>query len=181
MSQPRESAELPDEGEIKWAPIVPYWSVMWRSGVALAREVGEAEMGGMSVVELGCGLGLPSLAAARAGAEVLATDTEPEALDLLERNADANGVSVNTAVVDWYFPDALLARAPFDLVLAADILYLPSAGDTMLDLLPELAREAWIADPGRNDAQAFLEAAAERWSIETTRREVVRIHRMRRR
>lgn len=181
LLQPRESAELPDEGEVKWAPVTPYWSVLWRSGLALAREVAEAEMGRRKVVELGCGLGVPSLAAARAGAEVLATDTEPEALALVARNAAANEVAVETAVVDWYFAGDLLAKGPFDVALAGDILYLPSAADTMLELLPELTREAWIADPGRSDAEVFLERAIERWSIETTLRGVVRIHRMRRR
>jgi len=37
--QPLESAELPDAGAVEWAPIAPYWSVLWRSGVALAREL----------------------------------------------------------------------------------------------------------------------------------------------
>lgn len=181
MLQPRESAELPDEGEIKWAPITAYWSVLWRSGVALARELAEEELGGRRVVELGCGLAVPSLAAARAGAEVLATDADPEALALAERNAEANGVRLEVAVVDWYFPSTLEERAPFDLALAADILYLPSSADTMLELLPRLAPEVWIADPGRDDARSFLERAADGWSIETTERGVVQVHRMRRR
>ena len=39
LLQPQESAELPDAGAVEWAPIAPYWSVLWRSGVALAREL----------------------------------------------------------------------------------------------------------------------------------------------
>jgi predicted nicotinamide N-methyase len=34
-----EAAELPDDGPVEWAPVAPYWSVLWRSGVALARAV----------------------------------------------------------------------------------------------------------------------------------------------
>jgi hypothetical protein len=75
--QPREAAELPDAGAVEWAPIAPYWAVLWRSGVALARELGSAGLGGRRIVELGCGLAVPSLAAARAGATVLATDACP--------------------------------------------------------------------------------------------------------
>src|SRR4051794_27905836 len=37
--QPTEAAELPDDGPVEWAPLVPYWSVLWRSGVALGREL----------------------------------------------------------------------------------------------------------------------------------------------
>jgi hypothetical protein len=34
--QPLESAELPDDRDVEWAPLALYWSVLWRSGVALA-------------------------------------------------------------------------------------------------------------------------------------------------
>src|SRR3954467_3868236 len=101
LLQPREVAELPDEGEVQWAPLAPYWAVLWRSGVALARKLDGSDLRGRRVVELGCGLGVPSLAAARAGAEVLATDIDTDALSLVERNAQANGLAVETAVVDW--------------------------------------------------------------------------------
>src|SRR5919202_2290526 len=101
LLQPAEAAALPDAGAIEWAPIVPYWAVLWRSGVALARELDGVALRGLRVVELGCGLGIPSLAAARAGARVLATDSSSDALALLERNAQANGVRVDTAVADW--------------------------------------------------------------------------------
>src|SRR3954449_12588485 len=99
--QPDDAAELPDDGPVEWAPLVPYWSVLWRSGVALAREVAEEDLLGSRVVELGCGLAAPSLVAARNGASVLATDEEAEALDLVERNARENGVTVETARVEW--------------------------------------------------------------------------------
>jgi predicted nicotinamide N-methyase len=179
LLQPRESAELPDAGDVEWAPLVPYWSVLWRSGVALARELDATGLEGLRVVELGCGLGLPSIAAARAGAAVLATDACPEALALLTRNAEANGVSVATAATDWTEPEALLDRAPFDLALAADVLYERAGVAPLLSLLPRLAPQGLVADPGRPAAEAFLEQAANRWSIDTQVRGVVRIHRLR--
>jgi predicted nicotinamide N-methyase len=176
--QPEESAELPDAGAVEWAPIAPYWSVLWRSGVGLARELDGVPLRGRRVVELGCGLALPSLAAARAGADVLATDECPEALALVELNAAANGVRVETATVDWAQPDELAGRAPFDLVLAADVLYERASVALLLSLLPRLAPEAWLADPGRPAAGAFLEQARRRWTVETRVREVIRIHRL---
>jgi predicted nicotinamide N-methyase len=178
MLQPEESAQLPDTGAVEWAPIAPYWSVLWRSGVALARELDGVALGGLRVVELGCGLAVPSIAAARAGAAVLATDMDPEALALSARNARANGARVETARVDWAEPDALVSRGHFDLVLAADVLYEREAVAPLLSLLPRLAPEAWIADPGRPAAEAFLEQAARRWKVETRVRDPVRIHRL---
>jgi predicted nicotinamide N-methyase len=179
LLQPSESAELPDSGAVEWAPLAPYWSVLWRSGVALARELHGEPLRGLRVVELGCGLALPSIAAARAGATVLATDGDAEALELLARNAEANGVQVETATIDWKDPGELLERAPFDLVLAADVLYERASVALLLALLPRLGPEAWLADPGRPAADAFMEQAVSRWQVETRVRGVVRIHRLR--
>jgi predicted nicotinamide N-methyase len=179
LLQPVEAAELPDTGPVEWAPVAPYWAVLWRSGVALARELDGAALGGLRVVELGCGLAVPSIAAARAGAAVLATDACREALGLVARNAEVNGVRVETAMVEWAEPDELLGRAPFDLVLAADVLYERASVAPLLSLLPRLAPETWLADPGRPAADAFVEEAGRRWAVETHVRGVVRVHRLR--
>ena len=178
LLQPQDAAALPDAGPVEWAPVVPYWSVLWRSGVALARELDGVALRGLRVVELGCGLAVPSIAAARAGAAVLATDASADALTLVARNAHANDVRIETATIDWAEPDQLLRRAPFDLVLAADVLYERASVAPLLSLLPRLAPEAWLADPGRPAAGAFVEQAGRRWPIETRVRDVVRVHRL---
>ena len=178
--QPDYAAELPDDGPVEWAPVAPFWSVLWRSGVALARELDGTALSGRRVVELGCGLAVPSIAAARSGADVLATDEAPEALALAERNAAANGVRIATALAGWSAPDVLIARAPFDLVLAADILYERANVEPLLSLMPRLAPEARLADPCRPAAAAFIEQAErQRWEIETRVHGVVSIHRLR--
>src|SRR3954464_4681225 len=97
--QPAEAAEIPDDHQVEWAPLAPYWSVLWRSGMALARVLAGQDLRGLRVVELGCGLGIPSIAAARGGAEALATDGDIDSLSLLRRNAEANGVEVETDAV----------------------------------------------------------------------------------
>jgi predicted nicotinamide N-methyase len=178
LLQPRESAELPDAGAIEWAPIAPYWSVLWRSGVALAHALDGLPLRGRRVVELGCGLAVPSIVAARAGAAVLATDSCGEALTLVARNARENDVRLESATVDWEEPEELVKRAPFDLVLAADVFYQRASVAPLLLLLPRLAPEVWLADPGRPAADAFLRQAGRRWSVRTRVRNVVRIHRL---
>lgn len=176
--QPEGSAESPDNREVEWAPLVPYWSVLWRSGIALARELAGMDLASRRVVEIGCGLGVPSLAAARSGAIALATDIDPDALELVERSAGLNDVRVETAPIDWSDPTELTARAPFDLVLAADVLYERPFVAELLAVLPRLAREALLADPRRPAAEAFLEQARRRWMVETRPRGVVLIHRI---
>jgi predicted nicotinamide N-methyase len=178
LLQPEEAAALPDSGPVEWAPVAPYWAVLWRSGVALAHELDGVALRGLRVVELGCGLAVPSLAAARAGATVLATDACADALRLVARNATANDVRIETAIADWTKPDALVRRAPFDMVLAADVLYERASVAQLLWLLPRLAGQAWLADPGRPAAEAFVEQAARRWPVETRVRDVVRLHRL---
>jgi predicted nicotinamide N-methyase len=165
LLQPAEAADLPDDGAVEWAPLAPYWAVLWRSGVALAEELDGAPLRGLRVVELGCGLALPSIAAARAGASVLATDESQEALELVARNAGLNDVRVETARVRWSAAEEVIARGPFDLVLAADVLYERSAVAQLLALLPRLAPRAWLADPGRPAADPFLEQARERLHV----------------
>jgi predicted nicotinamide N-methyase len=124
------------------------------------------------VVELGCGgLALPSIAAALRGGRVLASDWSAEAIDLAARNAERNEAAVETAVCAWGQPDALLARAPWDLVLAADVLYERRNVDVLLDLLPRLVGpggEVWVADPGRALAEPFLTAAGVDFAVTTT-------------
>ncbi len=179
LLQPADGAELPDDHEVEWAPLAPFWSILWRSGVALARELDGLPLRGLRVVELGCGLAVPSIAAARAGAKVLATDACAEPLALVARNARANDVSIETAQVEWADPDELVGRGPFDLVLATDVLYERPSVALLLSLLPRLAPEAWLAEPGRPAADAFFEEAGRRqWPIETRVRGVVRIHRL---
>jgi predicted nicotinamide N-methyase len=120
---------------------------------------------GARVVELGCGLGLPSLAAAVAGGRVLATDWAPDAIAMARANAERNGAQVETLVCSWTDPAPLVERAPWDLVLASDVLYEARNADALLPLLPRLGREVWLADPGRPPAARFLELAAHEWTI----------------
>jgi hypothetical protein len=64
-------------------------------------------------------------------------------------------------------------------VLAADVLYERASAALLLSLLPRLAPEAWVADPGRPAAEAFMQQARRRWAVETRVRGVVQIHRLR--
>ena len=176
--RPRDAEALIDEGAFEPDEFMPYWAELWPSGVALAKRLAGRALHGARVVELGCGLGLPSLAAARAGGRVLATDWSRAALDRLERNADANGVSIATELVDWAAPEALVRRAPFDLVLAADVLYERRNVSLMLSLLPALAGEVWLADPGRSFTEAFLDQAPRLWAVHSSREDTAHIHRL---
>ena len=165
--RPRNSEALLDEDAFERDEYLPYWAELWPSALALARAVGVRALHGARTLELGCGLGLPSLAAAVAGGRVLATDWAPDAIAMTERNAARNGLKLETLCVSWASPEPLLERAPWDLVLASDVLYEARNGDALLPLLPGLGGEIWLADPGRPAAGPFLERVAETFEIET--------------
>ena len=163
ITRPPDPEELLDEEAFEREEFLPYWAELWPSAVALARAVAARDVNGLSVVELGCGLALPSITAALAGARVLATDWSPDALAYAERNARANGAELETVRVAWAQPDELVGRGPFALVLAADVLYERRNSEQLLALLPRLADEVLLADPGRPALPAFLEGAAGEW------------------
>ena len=110
----------------------------------------------------GAGLraGTPSVVAARAGARVLATDGATDAVAFAAHVLALNEVEGEVAHVDWStHGDALVARGPFDLVLAADVLYTKANVDAALELFPRLVTpggELRVADPNRAGAQRFL-------------------------
>ena len=167
--RPRDSEALIDEHAFQHEEFLPYWAELWPSGQALARRVAVRALHGARTLELGCGLGLPSLGAAIAGGRVLATDWSPQAIELLRGNAERNGIALDVERADWSEPTALLERAPWDLVLGADLLYERRNAELLLSLLPRLLAETselWLADPGRPPAGPFFEAMAGSFEIE---------------
>ncbi|MGZ8647374.1 MAG: class I SAM-dependent methyltransferase [Solirubrobacteraceae bacterium] len=163
--RPPDAAGLIDEDEFARDEFLPYWAEPWPSGAALARAAEQLVRPGERVVELGCGLGVASIAAALAGARVLATDWAADALAFTAENAALNGASVETALVRWSEPEALLDGAPWDWVLAADVLYEHRNVAPLLDLLPSLGGRALLADPGRPAARTFVDGLPG-WSSE---------------
>lgn len=181
--RPREADALIDEDAFEDRDeFIPYWADLWPSAILLARTLAARALRGARVLELGCGLGLPSLAAAIAGGRVLATDWAPEALEAVRANAARNDLAVEALTADWRDPEPLLARGPFDLVIAADVLYERRNVSPLTALLTALDTQAWIADPGRPPAAELvsgLELAG--WAastLATTTRPAVTVHRL---
>lgn len=180
IARPREPEALLDEGRFEAEDeYLPYWAELWPSALALAREIAPRALRGKRVLELGCGLGLPSVVAALAGGTVCASDWSPEAVAAVRQNAERNGVAVEGLVLDWRQPQAIIDRAPWDIVLAADVLYETRNVAPMLALVARLGGELWLADPGRESAKPFLAAAREAWDVRERVHGRVSVFRMR--
>ena len=180
---------------------IPYWATTWPSGIALA-DVVLAERGRLDeqrVLELGGGLGITATAALTAGARLIVTDYAPEALLLCRLNTLQNtGHEPDTLQLNWRQPPAALfelARTPFPLVLAADVLYESRDVEPLLALVERLVAPEgmlWLAEPGRLTARRFVEAVVARgwlddvtqhtgpWPDPADARVVVSVHRLRR-
>jgi predicted nicotinamide N-methyase len=193
LTHPSVADDLIDEQEFDEDDRLPYWAEIWPSAIALARRLSKEDLAGRRVVELGVGVGLPTLVALDRGASVLATDYYAAALDFTRHNARQNGLAESeTALLDWH--DGPGADA-FDLVIAADVMYEERSTRSLARLLPGLlgpGGEALFADPGRRYEPLFRELMQEngfRFDTEETSVEVdgldrdvtVLVHRIRRR
>jgi predicted nicotinamide N-methyase len=167
LLRPASPEALIDEEAFGRDEFLPYWAELWPAAAALANALPDVR--GLRVVELGCGLGLPSLVAAARGAEVTAADWSEDAIELLRENAARNGVDVRAEARDW--------RAPwderFDLALAADVLYERRNVEPVLARVRELAPVALVALAGRPYEAEFLRLAG---PVEEIAPRVVRLH-----
>jgi predicted nicotinamide N-methyase len=172
LIRPRSAEELISEDDFARDERLPYWAALWPSAQLLAARVVEERGDGRSLLELGCGLGLVTIAAMRAGFAVLATDYYDDALRFTRANTwRALGREPETRPVDWReLPGDL---GTFDRVVAADVLYERPYGELVADVLARtLAPDglALVADPGRVAVEAFLAACGER-GLEVRERE----------
>jgi predicted nicotinamide N-methyase len=167
LHRPPDAEALIDEESFARDEALPYWAELWPSGVALARALRGRALRGARVLELGCGLGLPSIVAALHGARVLATDWSQDALDATSANAERNGAQLEVLRLDWNAPADVVELAPFDLVLAADVLYERRLVGLVLNLLARLRSPVLLADPNRATAEPFLGMAAPAFKVHT--------------
>ena len=165
ITRPADAEAMLDQRAFERDEFMPYWAELWPSARALARGIGSRALRGARVLELGCGLGLPSIAAALAGGRVLATDWSAEAIAFTERNAAANGATLETAVLSWSDALALALRGPWDLVIGSDLLYEKRNVALVLGVLDAVADHAIIADPGRPASIEFEASAAALWDM----------------
>ena len=154
LLRPVSPEALIDEEAFADDEFLPYWAELWPAATALASAL--PDVAGLRVVELGCGLGVPSLVAAAREADVTATDWASEAVELLRANAERNGVALRCEVRDWR--DAWAER--FDLALAADVLYERRNVAPLAVRLHELAPRALVGLAGRPYEDAFLRAVS---------------------
>jgi predicted nicotinamide N-methyase len=137
----------------------PLFGCLWPSAEALAAFLMQRNwpLQGQRVLEIGCGLGLPSLLCARLGAEVEAMDHHPEVASLLARNCQRNQLEPLTFHLTS-FQNAKTQLGTYDIILGSDILYEPELYPELEDfILRHVGQrsQVLIADPGRYAVTSF--------------------------
>ena len=151
LLKPANADHLISEADYVMDERLPYWADLWPSARVLAstllREVGA----GRRLLELGCGVGLATIAAMHAGFDVTATDYYDDALHVTRGNAARNlGREPRVQLVNWReWPDTL---GTFDVVMAADVLYEKEYATLVAACIARALAPhgtALVADPGR--------------------------------
>jgi len=148
FSDPDGCAERAGISSASW----PMFGILWPAGFALAEEMSRFSIKGKHILEVGCGIGLPSLVLQRRRADITACDYHPLAEEFLRHNADLNNLApirfFNTPWIGWSMD---LGR--FDLIIGSDLLYERDHPSLLAGFLADHANptcQILLADPGRS-------------------------------
>ena len=145
---------------------MPYWSYLWPAAAPFARALQSAPWPrGTDVLDLGSGIGLTGVASLARGDRVIFTDYDPQSLLLSRHNAVRNGFDdPETLQLDWRKP----IDRTFRVITGSEVTYEKRNHEPLIELLKRMLAPspnddfpsiAWIADPGRYHAPAFVELA----------------------
>lgn len=141
---------------------IPYWADLWASSVAMSQFLlqNNDSLLGKNVIEIGAGLGLPSIVAAAFAQSVTVTDYVQEALDFSQKNFVLNQVlteNVQFHLLDWRNLSDISQK--YDVIIASDVAYERKAFDDLKKCLAILSHEKsliLLSEPNRSIAQPFL-------------------------
>jgi len=139
--------------------LCPYFGQLWPSALGLAEFINRMPVQDVNILELGCGLALPSMIAAQKGARVIASDFHPDVEAMFRFNCQLNALdefSISYRELNWRESPVF---QQFPLVMASDVLY---EGRHPEEMAHALARwclpkgKIIVADQGRGQLQRFV-------------------------
>lgn len=136
------------------------WSlfgVVWPASLVMAEEMSDFPIGGLRILEVGCGLGLAALVLQRRGANVTACDHHPLAGEFLRFNSDLNELlPIPYFHAPWEGPNPDLGQ--FDLIIGSDLLYErghPELLAAFVKIHAKPTAQILLSDPGRGRCGQF--------------------------
>lgn len=135
----------------------PLFGVLWQSSVILANLIDTSSVSDIKILEVGCGIGLPSIVAAQKGANITVSDYHPLAETFLNKNAELNNLPrIKYVHGDWRKPITQFGK--FDLIIGSDLLYErqhPEQLSAFIDSHASPQARVIIIDPGRKLINRF--------------------------
>jgi release factor glutamine methyltransferase len=119
-----------------------------------ARFLATIDLQGKNVADVGTGSGILALAAARAGANVVALDINPMAVNAAADNARSNGLGDRVTALRSDLMSAVGPSSQFDVIISNPPFFSGEPRD--------MADRAWVAGPGYRDIASLFEQARQR-------------------
>jgi release factor glutamine methyltransferase len=119
-----------------------------------ARFLATTNLAGKRVADVGTGSGILALAAARAGATVVALDINPNAVKAATDNSCANGLGDRVTAIRSDLMSGLEPGCLFDVIISNPPFFSGEPRD--------IADRAWVAGPGYRDIMSIFEQARQR-------------------
>ena len=140
----------------------PFWVKIWEASLVLADLLVKLpDTEGRTLLELGAGLAVPGLAAAKAGMRVTLSDYQDNILDFQRVSAAASSVAADYLLLDWKNPPEDLPR--FDILAGAEILFREEFFSPLLALMKRALKPDGVIylahDARRVSLRPFLKLA----------------------
>ncbi|KAB0400706.1 hypothetical protein E2I00_008333, partial [Balaenoptera physalus] len=143
-----------------------YGMYVWPCAVVLAQYLWfhRGSLPGKAVLEIGAGVSLPGIVAAKCGAEVILSDSSelPHCLEICRQSCQMNNLlQVHVVGLTWgHVSRDLLALPPQDIILASDVFFEPEGKPFLLFSVVNLVR-----DTTELNADWSLEALLYKWDM----------------
>lgn len=145
--------------------LCPYFGVVWPAALGLSKYLirHRDRIKNKEILELGCGLAIPSFVAKAYGANILASDFHGDVETFLKKNQMLNDSYFEYERLNWR--ESLVVPKKFDIVMGSDVLYESRHPGDVADALIKFVKpggEILLADPGRSYLQNFVTSMNEK-------------------
>jgi predicted nicotinamide N-methyase len=142
------------------ATIFPYWAKIWASAHAMSDFLQEEPtyVQNKIVLEIGAGIGLPSLSIAKQAQKIVISDYAPDAVSLIQKNIEHLKLSNTWSErIDW---NTISEDLVADTVILSDTNYEPAAHNHLILLINKFINKGstiLLATPNRIASNPFIE------------------------
>lgn len=163
---PKGDAARQGIGSALWS----FFGVLWPSSIYLADHMAARPVqAGERILEIGCGLALPSLVCHRQGADITASDRHPLAPRFLRKNLHLNDLPITLPYRHGGWGETPSNDEPpltgrYDMIIGSDLLYDRDAPQALASFIARHAyshSQVWIVDANRGHHATFTRQLAE--------------------